>query len=163
MTENDTRSCKPKLQKCTYIKNFHSILNAVLFINGNYRFTIQILTFLAFNNTKKCELLSFCTLFVTFTVCFLLPFQRYNVFWSSITVSQTFIMGVDPAASSCSACRIERKVSEPSNPRPDKKAPITGITDSSRASQPTKSCRYCSRKTLGITTIHHLFLQQFIF
>lgn len=60
------------------------------------------------------------------------------------------MMGVAPAANSISACRIERKVSEPSNPRPDKKAPITGITDSSRASQPTRSCRYCSRKMLTI-------------
>lgn len=56
--------------------------------------------------------------------------------------------GVAPAANSASAWRIERKVSEPSNPRPDKKAPITGMTEASRASQPTSSCRYCSRKTL---------------
>lgn len=65
------------------------------------------------------------------------------------------MMGVAPAANSVSACRIERKVSEPSNPRPDKKAPITGITDSSRASQPTRSCRYCSRKMLRITQMQN--------
>lgn len=65
------------------------------------------------------------------------------------------MMGVAPAANSVSACRTERKVSEPSNPRPDKKAPITGITDSSRASQPTRSCRYCSRKMLRTTQMQN--------
>lgn len=63
----------------------------------------------------------------------------------------TFMMGVAPAASSGSACRMERKVSEPSKPRPDRKAPITGITDSSRSSQRTKPCRYCSLNTLRNT------------
>lgn len=73
---------------------------------------------------------------------------QFNVIVSSIRVTKTCMMGVAPAASSGSACRVERKVSEPSKPRPDRKAPITGITDSSRSSQRTKPCRYCSLNTL---------------
>lgn len=58
------------------------------------------------------------------------------------------MMGVAPAARSGSACRMDRKVSEPSTPKPDKKAPMTGITDSSRSSQLTKSFRNSSLKDL---------------
>lgn len=63
-------------------------------------------------------------------------------------VNNTCMMGVAPAASSGSACRMERKVSEPSKPKPDRKAPITGSTDSSRFSQQTRPCRYFSLNTL---------------
>lgn len=67
---------------------------------------------------------------------------------SSVRVTNTCVMGVVPAASRGSPCRVERKVSEPSKPKPDRKAPITGITDSSRSNQWTKACRYCSLNTL---------------
>lgn len=60
----------------------------------------------------------------------------------------TCMMGVAPEASRGSACKVERKVSEPSKPRPDRKAPITGITDSSRSSQRTRPCRCCSLNAL---------------
>lgn len=65
-----------------------------------------------------------------------------------VRVINTCMIGVAPAASSGSACRMDRKVSQPSKPRPDRKAPMTGITDSSRSSQRTKPCRYCSLNTL---------------
>lgn len=81
---------------------------------------------------------------------------QFNVVSSSIRVTNTFMMGVAPAASSGSDCRMERKVSEPSKPSPDRKAPITGITDSSKSSQRTKPCRYCSLNALRNTKTAHL-------
>lgn len=72
------------------------------------------------------------------------------------------MMGVAPAARSGSACRIERKVSEPSKPRPDRKAPMTGMTESSRPSQWTKPCRYCSLKRLRKTPRLHLLMSPWV-
>lgn len=93
--------------------------------------------------------------FVPFIIVFVHPFShaafQFHVISSSIQVTNTFMMGVAPAASSGSACRMERKVSEPSKPRPDRKAPMTGITDSSKSSQRTKPCRYCSLNALTNT------------
>ena len=65
-------------------------------------------------------------------------------------------MRVAPADRSGSACRMERKVSLPSKPSPAKKAPITGMTDSSSPSQATRPSRYCSRKHLHTQSTHSM-------
>ncbi len=57
-------------------------------------------------------------------------------------------MGKAPALSSGSACKMDRKVSVPSNPSPARNACITGMTDSSRSSHWTRPSRYVSRKRL---------------
>lgn len=69
-------------------------------------------------------------------------------------------MGKAPEVSRGSSCRMERKVSLPSKPRPDKNAPMTGITDSSSPSHCTRPSRNCSRKLLRpqkchTTPLHH--------
>ncbi len=61
---------------------------------------------------------------------------------------RTWVMGKAPALSSGSACKMDRKVSVPSNPSPARNACITGMTDSSRSSHWTRPSRYVSRKRL---------------
>lgn len=61
---------------------------------------------------------------------------------------RTWVMGKAPALSSGSACKIDRKVSVPSNPSPARNACITGMTESSRSSHWTRPSRYVSRKRL---------------
>ncbi len=67
---------------------------------------------------------------------------------SGLNVTCTWVIGKAPALSSGSACKMDRKVSVPSNPSPARNACITGMTDSSRSSPWTRPSRYVSRKHL---------------
>ncbi len=74
----------------------------------------------------------------------------YMSMWSSsgLNLTCTWVIGKAPALSSGSACKMDRKVSMPSNPSPARNACITGMTDSSRSSPWTRPSRYVSRKHL---------------
>ncbi len=67
---------------------------------------------------------------------------------SGLNLTCTWVIGKAPALSSGSACKMDRKVSVPSNPSPARNACITGMTDSSRSSPWTRPSRYVSRKHL---------------